>query len=115
MYSELVFALTLTIKRAILRAMTDKRKKIIIEGVTEGGETFRPSNWAERVSGRLSTYDRRGIHYSPMVQPSTQNGNRCVILDEALKEDNPAAYQDILAFARKNKLKICGDDNGDLE
>lgn len=84
--------------------------KIIIEGVTEDGQEFRPSDWAERVSGSLSTFRNHRIHYSPLLRPAVQNDNPCVVLDPTLKMSNPALYQEILAFARKNKLKICNDD-----
>ena len=90
--------------------MNDKKEsKIIIEGITESGEEFRPSDWAERVSGSLSTFRNRRILYSPLLRPSMNNENKCLILDKALKDKNPALYQEILGFAKKNKLKICGD------
>lgn len=91
--------------------MTDKRSKIIIEGVTEAGETFRPSDWAERMSGQLSTFRKRRIHYSPLLQPSVKDGHKCVVLDPNLKESNPELYHSILEFAKNNKLKICDDDD----
>ena len=91
--------------------MPDKPKKIVIEGVTDSGETFRPSDWAERMSGQLSTFKKRRIHYSPLLQPSMKDGRKCVLLDPELKESNPALYQSILEFAHKNKLKICGEDD----
>jgi hypothetical protein len=84
-------------------------KMIIIEGVTETGEVFRPSDWAERVSGGLSTFRNRRIYYSPMLQPIYKNGNRCIALDPALKDSNPEIYESIMEFARKNKLKICDE------
>ena len=88
--------------------MADKHsKKIIIEGVTEAGETFRPSDWAERMSGRLSTFRKRRIHYSPLLQPTMKDGHKCVVLDPKLKQSNLALYQSILEFAKNNKLKIC--------
>lgn len=90
--------------------MNDETKKIIIEGVTESGETFRPSDWAERMSGQLSTLRKRHIQYSPLLQPSTKDGRRCVLLDPKLKESNPELYQSILEFAHKNHLKICGEE-----
>lgn len=99
--------------------MKDKKdkpnSKIVIEGITETGETFRPSDWAERVSGSLSTFRNHRIYYSPMLSPSIQNENKCVILDKALKDSNPALYEHILDFARKNKLKICGEENNEEE
>lgn len=91
--------------------MNNETKKIIIEGITEEGETFRPSDWAERMSGQLSTFHKRRIHYSPLLQPSMKNGNKCVLLDPQLKESNPDLYQSILEFAEKNHLKICGEDD----
>lgn len=91
--------------------MTDKKSKIIIEGVTETGETFRPSDWAERMSGRLSTFHKHRIKYSPLLQPSTKDGHKCVLLDPKLKESNPELYQSILDFANNNQLKICREED----
>lgn len=90
---------------------SDKPKKIIIEGVTTSGEDFRPSDWAERMSGRLSTFRNRRIYYSPLLQPMMKDGHQCVILDPKLKESNPELYQSILEFANKNQLKICDQDD----
>ncbi|MGE3920403.1 MAG: DUF3579 domain-containing protein [Gammaproteobacteria bacterium] len=83
---------------------------MIIEGKTESGAEFRPSDWAERVSGSLSTFRNRRIHYSPLLQPIYKDGYKCVALDPALKETNPELYQSILDFAKSNQLKICGED-----
>lgn len=85
--------------------------KIVIEGITEDGQQFRPSDWAERVSGSLSTFRNHRIYYSPLLKPSIQNENKCVILDKSLKISNPELYEHILEFARKNKLKICGEED----
>lgn len=95
--------------------MSEKLSKIIIEGVTESGEEFRPSDWAERMSGELSTFKKHRIHYSPLLQPSMRNGSRCVMLDPQLKESNPELYESILNFARENKLRICNDDENNNE
>lgn len=88
-----------------------KPKKIIIEGVTEAGNTFRPADWAERMSGSLSTFKRQRIQYSPLLQPITKGGYKCVLLDPALKTTNPTLYHSILEFARTNNLKICRDED----
>jgi len=87
----------------------DKKPKIIIQGVTESGDKFRPSDWAERVSGHLSTFKNHRIYYSPLLRPSYQQGNRCVILDPELKNTNPELYQHILDFAKSHKL-VMGSD-----
>ncbi len=81
-------------------------KKIIIEGVTESGETFRPSDWAERMSGKAGRTHHRRLVYSPMLQPTYKDGRKCVILDEALRTSNPDLYHTVLAFAKANRLKI---------
>ena len=87
----------------------DDKDKIIIEGITQEGDTFRPSDWAERMSGSLSTFRNHRILYSPLLQPTYKDGNKCVLLDPALKVSNPELYTSILNFAKKNKLKICND------
>ena len=88
-----------------------KDSKILIEGVTEEGQPFRPSDWAERMSGNLSTFDQRHrMVYSPLLQPVVRNGQKCMLIDPALKTSNPALYEAVLAFAASNKLKICKED-----
>ncbi|MDP1602062.1 MAG: DUF3579 domain-containing protein [Legionella sp.] len=88
-----------------------RNKKIVIEGVTEQGKTFRPSDWAERMSGAMASFKNSRIHYSPLLQPSVNtDGYKCVLLDPKLKESSPEVYQSIMEFARENNLKICGED-----
>lgn len=88
-----------------------KNKKIVIEGVTSQGKAFRPSDWAERMSGTMATFKNSRIHYSPLLQPSVNHeGYKCVVLDPKLKESSPEVYQSILDFAKDNNLKICDDE-----
>lgn len=89
---------------------TPDHKKIIIEGVTEEGNEFRPSDWAERMSGSLCTFSNHRVVYSPLLQPMVKSGNKCVLLDPKLKESNPALYESIMEFVRTNKLKTCEED-----
>ncbi len=95
--------------------MADDKKpkeKIVIEGVTEEGSRFRPSDWAERMSGTLATFKNRRIHYSPMLQPTVnKDGFKCVQIDPSLKESNPELYQSIIKFAKTNNLKLNIDDS----
>ena len=84
---------------------------IIIQGVTESGEAFRPSDWAERMSGGLSTFSKdHRLIYSPLLQPAVKDGYKCVKLDPKLKISNPTLYESIMKFAQKNHLHICKDD-----
>ncbi len=89
----------------------EHESKIVIRGETEAGEKFRPSDWAERMSGNLSTFRNHRIYYSPLLQPSVKGGTKCVTLDPALKESNPTLYQSILDFAKNNNLVICKEDD----
>lgn len=87
--------------------MTKKTDKhIIIEGVTEEGKNFRPSDWAERVSGPLATFRNQRIIYSPLLTPGVKDGNKCVYVSAQLKETNPDLYEQLLNFAKINKLKV---------
>lgn len=92
--------------------MTNHRKKIIIEGVTAEGQHFRPSDWAERMSGELATFKNHRIKYSPLLQPSvTTKGHKCVIIDPSLKQTNQALYEYLIEFAKTNKLNICDNES----
>ena len=88
-----------------------ENKKIVIEGITVEGDTFRPSDWAERMSGILATFKDRRIYYSPLLQPSVnREGYKCILLDPKLRTSSPEVYQAILDFANENQLKICDQD-----
>ncbi len=89
----------------------DESKKILIEGITNEGKTFHPRDWAERMSGQLSTFKKRKIQYSPLLQPTMKDGHKCVILDPKLKQSNPKLYDSIMNFAKKNHLQICKNDD----
>lgn len=89
-----------------------KDKKIVIKGITPQGKAFRPSDWAERMSGKMATFKDSRIHYSPLLQPSVNHeGYKCVLLDPKLQESSPRVYQAILDFAKSNNLNICGEDD----
>ncbi|KTC98273.1 DUF3579 domain-containing protein [Legionella erythra] len=96
--------------------MTDKPtdKKIVIEGITSQGKPFRPSDWAERMSGAMASFKNSRIQYSPLLQPSVNTeGYKCVLLDPKLKETSPQIYHAILEFARENNLNICNEEETD--
>ena len=89
-----------------------KDHKLVIEGITEEGETFRPSDWAERMSGQLATFHHHRMTYSPLLKPGVKNGIKCVIVDDKLKDSDPDLYQEILEFAKSNHLRMCDDIDG---
>jgi len=85
-----------------------KEKRIVIEGITESGEKFRPSDWAERMCGCLASFNNRRITYSPQLRPIVDNAShaKCLILDPRLKETNPDVFDCIMKFAGENRLKM---------
>lgn len=88
-----------------------RSSRIVIQGVTDKGQKFRPSDWAERLSGSLATFKKNRILYSNLLQPTVNaEGYKCVVLDPKLKESNLALYESILEFARTNQLNICDEE-----
>lgn len=80
--------------------------KIIIVGLTKEGQKFRPSDWAERLSGNLCTFRNRRILYSPLLRPAIRDGVKCVMVDIQLKASHPSIFKEVMDFALKNQLEI---------
>ena len=94
--------------------MTDpKPRQVFIQGITQDGKTFRPSDWAERLCGAMSCFRPEGsaggiasyIGYSPFCVPQVISGVKCVIVNEKLREIEPMAWDFVINFARDNKLQ----------
>lgn len=85
--------------------------KVYILGVTHSGRTFRPSDWAERLAGVMSQFrpgqalPGRHYTYSPWCVPTSVEGTRCVILDEALRTHHVMAWDFCMSFAKDNELQ----------
>jgi hypothetical protein len=80
---------------------------IIIQGVTTQGRAFRPSDWAERLCGVLSTFGGdHQMRYSPHVRPVLLDGVRCVLVNAALAQIEPRAHRFLLDFAHDNELVV---------
>lgn len=82
-------------------------KQLIIRGITSLGQPFRPSDWAERLAGILSTFglDSR-INYSPYVHPTTVNGVKSIVVDSGLEQIDSRAWSFVMGFARDNDLVV---------
>jgi len=87
-------------------------KQVFIQGITKSGSTFRPSDWAERLAGVMSQFrpggNKLGSHiaYSPWCVPTVVNGVKVVIVDSALRDFEPMAWDFCMNFARDNDLQI---------
>lgn len=91
--------------------MTDEsEERWVIESVCSDGQRFRPSDWIERISAGLATFgaDHR-LHYAAEVQPCIIEGKKCLVVSKGLAESNPAAYAEVMRFARDNDLRIQED------
>lgn len=82
-------------------------KQLIIRGVTSSGQTFRPSDWAERLAGVLSVFgiDSR-INYSPYLHPMNCDRLKCLVVDAKLEQVDNRAWGFIMGFARDNDLMV---------
>jgi hypothetical protein len=86
-------------------------KEIFIMGVTREGRTFRPSDWAERLAGVMSPFRPGGaqpgshLSYSPWCLPTVVNGVKCVVVNAALREVEPMAWDFVINFAKDNNLE----------
>jgi hypothetical protein len=93
-----------------------KPREFFIQGITQAGKTFRPSDWSERLAGALSSFRPKsgqygsgiGAHigYSPYCVPRVIDGIKCVIVNEALREIEPMAWDFAMHFARDNELRV---------
>lgn len=91
---------------------TPKPREIFIQGITKEGRTFRPSDWAERLAGVMSCFRPGGVQpgshisYSPYCIPTVINGVKCVVVNEAIRDIEPMAWDFVMNFARDNDLQV---------
>ena len=92
--------------------VTPSSKELFIQGITNEGKTFRPSDWAERLAGVMSQFRPGGaspgshLSYSPWCVPTTMNGVKCVVVNRDLRDYEPMAWDFCLNFARDNNLQV---------
>ena len=86
--------------------------EVFIQGLTSSGKTFRPSDWAERLAGVMSSFRPGGaqpgshLRYSPWCIPKVINGVKCVVVNPALRDYEPMAWDFVMNFARDNDLQV---------
>lgn len=81
--------------------------EVIIQGLTSDGKTFRPSDWAERLAGILSSFgcDQK-LAYHAYVRPLMLDSIRCVAIDKKLEKIDPRVYLFLMSFAKDNDLRV---------
>lgn len=81
--------------------------EIVIQGMTNNNKRFRPSDWAERLCGILSSFDQgHRLSYHQWVRPILIDNIRCVAIDRKLEEISSTAFNFLMDFARDNDLRI---------
>jgi Protein of unknown function (DUF3579) len=90
----------------------DTAKQVFILGLTLDGKQFRPSDWAERLAGVMSSFRPGGAHpgshlsYSPWCIPTVLNGVKCVVVHRDLRDAEPMAWDFCMNFGRDNGLQV---------
>ena len=83
------------------------KQYIVIQGITEEGRPFRPSDWNERLCGTLSFFGaEHRLRYSPLVKPYNEEELHCVLIDPRLAEVEPRLFRFLMGFASDNSLKV---------
>ena len=94
--------------------MDQPTETFIISGVQENGKKLRPTDWVERISSTLASVDAKNrLHYSVSVQPCLIDAEKCLVVARCLEQNNPAAYEFVIEFARSNQLRIIADRRTD--
>ncbi|WP_024851330.1 DUF3579 domain-containing protein [Hydrogenovibrio kuenenii] len=87
--------------------------RYIIEGYTEDGRKFRPSDWIDRIASMMASYGTsHRLVFSDLLHPELYQGQKCLIIDTQLEEVNPGMFEYVMDFAKNNNLKmtqVCED------
>jgi hypothetical protein len=114
----LIHTVERNIERPIRSRHVPQPRRFIITGITRDGHRFRPSDWAERLAGAMSSFRPEGtaigraafLGYSPLCVPRSVDGVSSVIVDETLREVELMAWDFVMNFARDNHLVIIEPD-----
>lgn len=98
-------------------------RQILIEGMTLSGRPFRPSDWAERLAGAMSSFRPGGVQagigahigYSPLCVPRVIDGVKGVLVSSELRDVEPMAWDFVMNFARDNELRVRDVSDGSLQ
>ncbi len=91
---------------------------LIVVGETEDGQTFRPSDWTERLIDAAAAYgqdrrQRRDLYAGPdrrqrqteFLTAQIVDGRKCLMIDLRLREANPGAFAYIMTFVHSHGLR----------
>jgi hypothetical protein len=96
----------------LMMMVSSNAKEVVILGRTRAGNTFRPSDWAERLAGVMSSFRPGGaqpsshLSYSPWCVPTVIDGIKAVVVNRELRDAEPMAWDFVLNFAKDNDLQV---------
>ena len=86
---------------------TPNPDEIVIYGATADGKPFRPSDWAERLCGLLSSFGKEHrLCYHEWVRPLLIGKVRSITVGKRLETINPPMFQFLMDFAATNGLQV---------
>lgn len=82
-----------------------------IIGITRGGKTFRPGDWAERLAGVIALFVKekrpgRDRASTWLAVPFVDEGIKCLTVSGELAEICPEAFEFVMRFAADNELPV---------
>jgi hypothetical protein len=91
-------------------ANSEGEARLVIEGISEDNQRFRPSDWSQRIAANWARFgvDNR-LKYSPSLFPCTIEGVPCLIIARDLETRDPEAYRYVMEFATENRLRVRED------
>ena len=80
---------------------------IFITGKTTEGVRFRPSDFADRLSGVINVLEEDEYdECKDMIHLTTFSGNRGLLINTELETINPKLYKFFMDFIEKNDLQV---------
>jgi hypothetical protein len=98
--------------RQPVKMVSSTAKEVIILGRNQTGKTFRPSDWAERLAGVMSSFRPGGVQpgshlsYSPWCIPTVIDGVKAIVVNGQLRDLEPMAWDFVINFAKDNQLQL---------
>lgn len=80
----------------------------VILGLTRQGKTFRPSDWAERLTGTLASFcpRQKKLCYSKFAMAGHYEKHKAVFVEAGLAQEDPESYAFLIGFACDNDLEV---------
>ena len=87
--------------------MLSEAAEFVIQGMTVGGDTFQPVDWAERLCSSLERVGPDGRKMpSSYVRPVVTEGIKSVVVRVALQKADPDAFDMIKRYITENRLMV---------